>query len=205
MDTIFDILKDLMPLWYFLALVITVLVTRFYYTRFKKTEDAVNTLPCQDESYRFERKETAEMTKENNEMLKGVSNWMERLERILISKDTSFIQDFSETRSPRQLNELGERLLLVSRGKEALSKELPRLIELMTQESLSMDLDVENEAYRLLSNQSEEQWFAPIKDFVYNNPIFEGRAISITTLSMLLGLVLRNAYFEHRDGLKEGE
>lgn len=192
MDALFNTVTAQLPLWIILGLLligVTILACRFY---FRKCHPIIKNAQCEAHHRTLESLES--QGKSSTDTLAKLMSKLDNIERVLIAKDESLLDRFSVTHSPRQLNDAGEALLKDSGAKVLLEAELPRLIELIDKEEPHTALDVEQIAYRVLLSESSESWFVPIKNYIYNNPVYNNSPINIGTLCFIMGISLRNSY-----------
>lgn len=123
---------------------------------------------------------------------------IDNLERFLIKNGGADYNEFTKMNSPRQLNEKGWRLYKESGAEKFFSEKKNAMIRILSSEMskrrVKTALDVDVIASRICYDVSGNEDFKPIKDFIYTHPIFEGSEISIGTISMLMGIELRNLY-----------
>ena len=204
MDTLLNsvIAQLQLPLWIILSLVligVTIAACRFY---FSKCNTIITNAQCEAHHRTLETLES--QGKNSADILLKLMSKIDNIERVLIAKDNSMLEHFSVTHSPRQLNDAGENLLRDSGAKVLLEAELPRLIELIDKEEPHTALDVEQIAYRTLLDESSEPWFIPIKNYIYNHPVYQDIPIHVGTLCFVMGISLRNSYLDrHSEILTE--
>jgi hypothetical protein len=123
-----------------------------------------------------------------------LSNKIEGLERFLIEKLGVPFDTFAKLHSPRQLNEEGLRLFKESGASNYLDSNKEKLLSLLSEISPKSALDVESSAIRVCLDASKEDDYIPIKNFLYNNPVFANENIFIGTIAFVMGIQLRNIY-----------
>lgn len=185
------ILEYLLNNWPSLAVVIIVGVTCFILARkFTKWED------------RHERKhEDLERSYSNVEnTLKEIVQRIETVERFLIKNGGANYNDFTKMNSPRQLNDKGRKLFEESGASIFFSERKEGMLRMLSSEMAKIRvktaLDVDTLSAKVCYDISGNKDFKPIKDFIYTHPIFEGSNVSIDTITMLMGIELRNEYLK---------
>lgn len=185
------ILEYLLNNWPSLAVVIIVGVTCFILARkFTKWED------------RHERKhEDLERSYSNVEnTLKEIVQRIETVERFLIKNGGANYNDFTKMNSPRQLNDKGRKLFEESGASVFFSERKEGMLRMLSSEMAKIRvktaLDVDAVSAKVCYDISGNKDFKPIKDFIYTHPIFEGSNVSIDTITMLMGIELRNEYLK---------
>ena len=101
---------------------------------------------------------------------------------------------FMENNGKRELSELGESLFEESGCKLVLQKMGSLFINKMEERKPLTALDVETEAHNLVFILSKGMTFSPVKDFIYNNPVFKGIDIDLNIIYHIMGIKLRNLY-----------
>lgn len=184
-------LEYLLNNWPSLAVVIIVGVTCFILARkFTKWED------------RHERKhEDLERSYSNVEnTLKEIVQRIETVERFLIKNGGANYNDFTKMNSPRQLNDKGRKLFEESGASVFFSERKEGMLRMLSSEMAKIRvktaLDVDAMSAKVCYDISGNKDFKPIKDFIYTHPIFEGSNVSIDTITMLMGIELRNEYLK---------
>lgn len=102
---------------------------------------------------------------------------------------------------PRQLNDTGLYLYNDMRGEDFLKTNKQHLFSSMERRKLPTALDVESEAYFTLVASTREDFFIPLKTYVYNSPMIdvgEGKQIECTldAACFVLSIPLRDMYLE---------
>lgn len=132
--------------------------------------------------------------------LKDISKRVATIERFLIKNGGADYNEFTQMNSPRQLNPKGRRLYNESGSALFLLNKKDVLLRMLSSEmnklKVKTALDVEILAQKVCLDVSRNEEFKPIKDYIYTHPIFEGSNVSIDTISMLMGLELRNEYLK---------
>lgn len=132
--------------------------------------------------------------------LKDISKRVATIERFLIKNGGADYNEFTKMNSPRQLNQKGRRLYDESGASLFLANKKEALLRMLSYEmnklKVKTALDVEILAQRVCLDVSRNEDFKPIKDYIYTHPVFEGANVSIDTITMLMGLELRNEYLK---------
>lgn len=113
----------------------------------------------------------------------------------LVMKDSTASTLFN-SESPLALNKLGLDLLDVSGGRTYIDNNLDLLINLVKKENPKSSLDVEQCSSAIILDVSNSDDFIAIKDFVYNNPEYKKIEITVALIASVLGIYLRDKYFE---------
>lgn len=169
-------------------LLVTVLavwkVASFYFTRFKPIETEVGKFKTHADciSHRSDIDE--------------LRNIVRNIERILLQKDNKLIDKLSISRSPRQLNDSGNKLYEDSGAKRLMEEKAAEFIEHLEKRMPITALDVETESQSVLLSLSDEDYFVQIKTFIYNNPRYQDINIDLLTICYVMSLELRNLYLQ---------
>ena len=143
------------------------------------------------------------------DQLTKISNSIDKLFVFLNQQHQNFPTDLFVSKSPIQLTEFGEQVLLGFGGKSYIDNGLNSLIASMEKENFKSALDVQNFAQSLLFSQTQSNEFTHIKNFIFNNPkyVIEGKGVDLTLpLALnLMSIYLRNKFFEVYPELKDVE
>jgi hypothetical protein len=161
-----------------LAIFLAWKIAKFYFTRFKKTEEKVANLPCSSHS---------------NTLNKHRNALLEIGQEIFGSKR---YKSYSISLSPRQLSELGQELYQKSGVQRVLENNMPYFIEKLEKEHPKTALDAEDMAHFVLLSSRSEDIFNPVKNWIYNNPKFNDTDIDMSDINYVASLPLRNAYLQ---------
>lgn len=136
-----------------------------------------------------------------DEINKYYSERLVKIETILSIKHRGLESIFSQKHSPRVLNTLGLQIFNDMNGQSFLLKNKDKLFEEIDNRNPHAALDVETFAGVALAMSVNEEWFIPIKSFVYNCPTIKtegGNEIDITieTACYVMSLPLRDMYLE---------
>jgi hypothetical protein len=128
----------------------------------------------------------------------------------LAAKDPTIRVSLFITRSPTELSEEGNKILVDSGGKawvdhneEMLMKDVETYINKL--HNLPTALDVQTMSPAIVKMRSNSQEFRTIKDYIYNNPFYKASAdaipdlnvpITLDSVANVIGLYLRNLYLE---------
>ena len=105
--------------------------------------------------------------------LSKIETVLDRICHYLAAKE-GLSANFFSANSPMMLNDLAKRLLVESGGKDFANDQSEVLIA-----------ELENRAPK-----------TKLDDFIYQNPIYEGEKIELTTLVNIIALYLRDKYLE---------
>jgi hypothetical protein len=118
------------------------------------------------------------------------------------SKKKEFV--WGRKHSPTELNENGEMLFKEIKGGEFLSLNRDFLIAKLSDKRPKTALDVENSAYTVLLENSGNDFFNGIKDWIYNRPAMKitydnepkDYIVTLDDVCYVFSLPLRNMYLE---------
>lgn len=143
------------------------------------------------------------------DQLTKISNSIDKLFVFLNQQHQNFPTELFVSKSPIQLTEFGEKVLVTFEGQSYIDTNLKSLISLMEKENFKSALDVQNFAQSILFSQTQTDGFTPIKNFIFNNPnLVLGESRIDLTLPLALNLMsiyLRNKYFDVYPDLKDVE
>lgn len=156
--------------------------------RLQSLEDRISLSDC---------KNNKESIKETKEMISSINRSIERIEKIIIAQNPDMLAQLSETHSPRQLNATGLELFQISGADKILKENMETLINKIEACNPTTAYDVEQQAYAILLESSFDAWFAPIKNYIYNHPVFNGNLnLNIETFAFVMSLPLRNEFLK---------
>jgi hypothetical protein len=118
------------------------------------------------------------------------------IEKALIASDKKLLSAFSQSNSPLQLNQRAIDLMTSSGANKILEGHRDDLIKQIEELNPATAYDVEQNAYKVLILNSDASWFIPLKEYIFNNPVFQGHSISLDAICFVMSLPLRNYYFE---------
>ena len=154
---------------------------RFYFVRFCRVEKGVESI-------------TAVCAKLETRLSK-IETVLDRICHYLAAKE-GLSTDFFSANSPMMLNDLAKRLLVESGGKDFANDQSEVLIAELENRAPKTKLDVQQTAVLVVFDSTVSDKFNRIKDFIYQNPIYEGEKIELTTLVNIIALYLRDKYLE---------
>ncbi len=176
------------PLLFLCVILIVVvwLIAKFYYQRFKKTENKVAELPC------AVRGEQYNQIKED----------LLQIKMFLMAKNPKTATMFSVKMSPRKLNEEGLKLLEEIHGDEFLAANSALFINAIQAKNPQTALDVEVSAHDVLIESLNSEIFNELKYWVYNSPTrqiningkVEDYSVTLGDICFVLSLPLRDKY-----------
>jgi len=110
--------------------------------------------------------------------------------------------------SPIELNKLGYRILEDIGGKKYIDENSESLVKIIEGKGVKSGLDVQNYSNIILSEKLLEDGFVPIKNYIFQNPIYkvsEDKNINLDLgiATQIIGIYLRNKYFEKYPDLKK--
>ncbi len=127
------------------------------------------------------------------------------IKSLLAMKHKDAASIFSMKNSPRQLNDVGKRLLADIKGEEFLAKYQQELFTLIESYAPKTALDVENAAHEACMSCVNKDIFNGFKNFIYNSPSFmiknnDGQErpydLTIPDICFVLSLPLRDMYLK---------
>jgi hypothetical protein len=144
-----------------------------------------------------------------NQSLATLNGSFNNLLVYLKSKDDKMDISFFISKSPIQLTELAERILIEIGGKSFIDNNLYDLMKEMDKKDIKTALDAQTFAPIVLSEVSNWPSFNHIKDYAFQNPYREkdknGNDLSVPldmiTITNIMGIYLRNRYLEKHSNL----
>lgn len=143
--------------------------------------------------------------------LKEIKSDLVSIKSIMILKYKNTSEIFSMKKSPRQLNENGERLFSDIKGNEFLTQNKEFLFCKIEEQRPKTALDVEIAANLACSSNIDNDIFNGMKDFVYNSPSYtvkdkDGNEreydISLSDICFVLSIPLRDMYLNEHQEIK---
>lgn len=205
MDKILEKLIELMPLWTVIIIAIMFVAMRFYYTRFKVLEDKTKHADCQNKNSKIE--ELSSDIKQIKQDFDSIKEDLTAIKVVMVQKFPNSANVFSVKKSPRRLNELGEKIFSQINGKDFLNEHKDFFFSKIDELNPKTELDVENAANFACSGFTDNDIFNELKDFVYNAPSLtiqdenkENKSYDITLgdVCYILSLPLRDMYLKEK-------
>lgn len=194
---IVQVFQDRWPELTFYAVLIIVIVlvvwgiAKFYYksylTRMLAVEEKVKNSDCIRHSTVINSFDTTANT---------ILRKIDFIEKALVAQDPGMLVVFSQTHSPRQLNPLGNELMIDSGADKVLDEYKDYLISQIEEMHPNTAYDVEQYAYAALIINTSQLWFNPLKEFVFNSPVYKEKSINLGAICFVMSLQLRDYYFE---------
>jgi hypothetical protein len=173
MDEVFSFISSHYPVIGLMIIVaVIVYFATMYHVSVQNTRKKVENLPC-DKHYR------------------AIVN----IEKALIGKK-KFKSEFSITQSPRKLSEKGHGLYVDSAVNLVLKDNIDWFISQIDEISPQSALDAEDAAYHVLLNSTSEAMFKPVKDWLYNHPVYLELDIDMSAICYVASFELRDAYLK---------
>lgn len=202
----------------FLGIVIAFIVwhvAKFYFVRFKKVEEKMNTLQCENHSTEINKIKNQEILpcKEHSEIYHSIKEDLARIEGILTTRNPKMYK-FSAKHSPRQLNEDGLKVFNEIKGQDFLNANFHLFEACIDKKQPKTALDVETYSLEVLIYNLNLDIFNSIKNWVYNSPAIELEdkngvkseySVTISDVCFILSLPLRNMYLDKHPELKSEE
>lgn len=132
------------------------------------------------------------------------------IKNVLVFKYKSASDVFSLKNSPRRLNVNGEKVFNDINGKEFLSAHKDFFFSKIDETRPNAALDVENAAYFVLMDNTDNEIFKGLKDFIYKSPTYTLKGghgedkpydLSLPDVCFVLSLPLRDMYLEQHKEL----
>lgn len=145
--------------------------------------------------------------------MRTMKNDLVAIKSLLTMKHKDAASLFSVKNSPRQLNDIGKRVMDDMRGAEFLDAHKDFFFSLIDAYKPQTALDVENAAHAVCVASTNNDMFNGLKNFVYNSPSYivkdaNGQEkpydLSLPDVCFILSLPLRDMYLkEHSEILTE--
>lgn len=118
---------------------------------------------------------------------------------IMAQKFPDMSNVFAIKHSPRQLNEIGERIYKEIKGEEFINDNIDLLFGFIREANPRTAYDIEQQAYMAIARCIPMEIFIPFKDYVYNAPCVaigdnESKEITLNDVCFILGIPLRDRY-----------
>ena len=117
------------------------------------------------------------------------------IEKSLLGKKR-FKANLTVAYSPRKLSELGSELYQKSGMQAVLEENMCVFVEKIENEKPTSALDVEDLAYSVLFGDTSELFFKPVKDWIFNHPVFNEMDIDMSAICYVASFELRDAYLK---------
>ena len=98
--------------------------------------------------------------------------------------------------SPRKLSDPGRELYQISGIQNVFEDNMQFFVEELEKIHPKTALDVEDSAFSVLLNSKSEDIFIPVKDWLYNNPLFHELDIDMSAICFVASLELRDVYLK---------
>jgi hypothetical protein len=118
------------------------------------------------------------------------------IEKALIAKDPNMFTTFAQSHSPYKLNQDCIDLLKESGADTIFEQQKDDLARQIEEMAPATAYDVEQNAYKVLILNTDKSWFIPLKEYVFNSPIFRGNNINLDAICLIMSLPLRDYYLE---------
>ncbi len=116
--------------------------------------------------------------------------------RIHLTNDASLIDKLSITRSPRELNDYGNKVFQEYGCSETYNQYKELFLAKLEERAPKTALDVETEAHSVMLSLSDNEYFNKIKSFIFNKPKLDGFNIDLSIICFVMGFYLRNDYLK---------
>ena len=181
--------------------VVVWVVSRFYYTRYKKTEDTVKNM-----SGRIDKLPCSKHDESFTQIMEDIAV----IRTFLMTKNPNSAIVFSKKMSPRVLNKAGESLYNDISGDRFLDEHKDFLYKCIDEKLPKTALDVEIAANEVLIENLDSDIFDDLKVWVYNSPTrklnLNGEerdyAVTMNDVCFVLSLPLRDMYLNTHSEIK---
>ena len=203
METFFLLLSEHYPI---IAIVLIAIVgicvvvykITMYHVSIQETRRKVDDLPCDENGKKIDstaRILDALLLKVDNLPCDRHRDAIFNIENTLLSK-RQFKPSLSASLSPKKLTEQGYKLYQISGIQTVLENNLQYYIEKIEAFAPKTAWDTNNLAFNVIFNSKDEDFFIPVKDWAFNNPVFNDEDIDMDDICYVASLQLRDAYFE---------
>jgi hypothetical protein len=176
-------------------------VTTFYHTKIKAVADKVKDSDCARHGMAIN--DFHDTTKLILHKIDFIERKIDFVEKALVAQKPEMLSAFSQTNSPRQLNERGSRLMSDSGSDRILDEHKDDLVLQIEDMRPDTAYDVEQHAYAVLIMNTSQQWFNPLKEFVFNTPVYEDKSIDLGAICFVMSIRLRDYYFERHPEIEQ--
>ncbi len=101
---------------------------------------------------------------------------------------------YTISKSPIQLTSLAKAVLQNYNGIEKIESQKVELLSEIEKRNFKSPLDVQSYCEKLVLSKFNSDDFLEIKNKIYHNPTFESQPVSVKTMSIIMGLYLRDLY-----------
>lgn len=142
-----------------------------------------------------------------NLKLIGLSKNINTLVTFLTVKHTDLQSGLFQSFSPIQLTVDGIAVLNKSGGQNYVENHLTTLIQEMEKQDFKSALDVQNFATSLIIKEFDSDDFIHVRNYIFQNPVYRIKEkeipINSPTMNQLIGIYLRDKYFDKHPELKD--
>lgn len=214
MDAILTFLIERWPIIIvvIIAVLLTALVCKFYYSRFVPTEKKADGADSKlKELDAVTRKVTGLPCTKHEDLLDRLTKNYDELRMLFMAVNTNIISLYSNKNRPRVLNMEGMWLFDAISGRDLLEENKDYLIGEIEKDNPKTALDVEFSALHVMYANLDKDFFNNVKIWVYDCPtkkyIIEGRErdynIDMGDICFVLSIPLRDMYLERHPELKQ--
>lgn len=166
------------------------------FQRFEDLNTRTRNANC--DSHSKDIKEMKTIFSSHDEDIKTIKEFL-----LITNKKASVL--FSVKNSPRQLNEIGNKVFAEMQGEDFLNQNKEYLFSQIDGYNPKTALDVENSAHAVCMTSVDKEIFNGLKNFVYNSPSYkiidrEGKErmydLAMSDICFILSLPLRDMYLE---------
>ena len=175
-----------------------------YHILIHDARDKVKTLPCDEHGKKLDQIPVIhEKVETLSTKVETIIEFLSDIYGALVTKKmidpAVALKKFSAlsvTLSPRRMSELGLELYQKSGMQLLFENNKNRFIEKIEKQKPAAALDVEELALSILYNSTHEPVFKPVKDWLFNNPVFNGLDIDMSAICLVASFELRDIYLE---------
>ena len=139
------------------------------------------------------------MEKKIDKILKKLDGMETKLNDLWKSNNMDIYNEyppFVQSKSPISLTTLGLAILKKYKGDAYIEKEKVKLLQEIKDRSFKSPLDVQEFSRKLILSKFSSDEFNEIKNLIYETPTWENNSVNPTSLSMIMGLYLRDQYLK---------
>jgi len=180
------------------------LIAAFYYKRFCKNEEKVTTHEADVSSL---KKDMGEVKTSVSVINTEIGNIKESVKTIqgnivgiysLLAGTGKGIGNggIINANSPLKLTPVGDKILVESGGKIFVDDNFPLFEGKISDKAPTTKFDVQLLSVQIILSEINNPGLSPVKNFLYNNPSFEGFNLNLNLITYVLGIYLRDKYLE---------
>ena len=129
------------------------------------------------------------------EIVKGIDKKVSDLWKFTNMDVYKEFPPFITSKSPIELNSVGKSILTKYLGAKYIDEKKDTLISEIYKMNFKSPLDIQNFSEKLIFTKFNTPDFIKIKNLIYKNPIWENQSVNTKIMSLIMGLYLRDKYF----------